>query len=118
MRGGARAVLAVASCVVVGLTGSAPAAAKARKAPAPRGWVVDRVRLENASPDGFVGVDDLGQFRGVLDLVAASGGLAVINQVPFEEYVQGIAEVPSGWPAEALKAQAIAARTYALHELR
>jgi SpoIID/LytB domain protein len=118
MRGGARAVLAVASCVVVGLTGSAPAAAKARKAPAPRGWVVDRVRLENASPDGFVGVDDLGQFRGVLDLVAASGGLAVINQVPFEEYVQGIAEVPSGWPAEALKAQAIAARTYALHEMR
>jgi len=109
--------VAVASCVVVGLTGPAPVAAKARKAPAARGWVVDRVRIENASPDGFVGVGDVGRFRGAIDLVAAAGGLAVVNEVAFEEYVQGIAEVPSGWPAEALKAQAIAARTYALHEM-
>jgi hypothetical protein len=38
----------------------------------------------------------------------------VINEVGFEDYVKGISEVPAGWPVEALRAQAIAARTYAL----
>ena len=113
-----RAVVAVISCVAVGLAAPAPADAKARKPATPRGWVVDRVRLENASPDGFVGASGLGPYRGVLDLVATGGGLAVVNEVPFEEYLQGIAEVSSSWPVEALRAQAIAARTYALHEMR
>jgi stage II sporulation protein D len=34
--------------------------------------------------------------------------------MPFEEYLQGIAEVPPTWPTAALEAQAIAARSYAL----
>lgn len=37
----------------------------------------------------------------------------VINEVPIESYVAGVAEMPSRWPIEALKAQAVAARTYA-----
>ena len=45
------------------------------------------------------------------------GRLFVINLVPFEDYLQGIAEVPRTWPMEALKAQVVAARSYALaHE--
>jgi stage II sporulation protein D len=40
--------------------------------------------------------------------------LRVIVTVPFDEYLKGIAEVPPTWPAEALEAQAIAARSYAL----
>ena len=110
--------MALASCLVVGLVAPAPAASKAKKAPSPRGWVVDRVRLENASPDGFVGADGLGQFRGVVDVVNTAGGLAVVNEVGLEDYVRGVAEVPASWPAEAQRAQAIAARTFALHELR
>ena len=47
----------------------------------------------------------------------ATGPVVVINDVSLDDYVRGIAEVPSTWPVEALKAQAIAARTYALHEL-
>ncbi len=44
-----------------------------------------------------------------------TGGLFVIlADVPIDEYLQGIAEVPSSWPEEALKAQTIAARSYAL----
>ena len=39
---------------------------------------------------------------------------AVIQQRLADEYVRGIGEVPSSWPAEALKAQAVAARSYAL----
>jgi SpoIID/LytB domain protein len=42
------------------------------------------------------------------------GTLYVIGILPFERYLEGIAEVPRTWPMEALKAQAVAARTYAL----
>ena len=43
-------------------------------------------------------------------------GMSVINSVPLDAYLQGVvpAESPASWPAEALKAQAIAARTYAI----
>src|SRR5918995_1563714 len=38
----------------------------------------------------------------------------LIVSLPFGRYLEGIAEVPSSWPREALEAQAIAARSYAL----
>ena len=43
-----------------------------------------------------------------------------VNVVSLEHYVQGVisAEMPSSWPAEALKAQAVAARTYGVFGLR
>ncbi|MEA2126120.1 MAG: hypothetical protein QOI80_2902 [Solirubrobacteraceae bacterium] len=48
----------------------------------------------------------------------ASGvfGVQAVNALPMESYVRGVVarESPSSWPAEALKAQAVAARTYAL----
>jgi SpoIID/LytB domain protein len=42
------------------------------------------------------------------------GTYSLTVTLPFEEYLQGIAEVPPSWPIAALEAQAIAARTYAL----
>lgn len=50
------------------------------------------------------------------DVVVApdAGGVDVVNRVGFEQYVDGIGEMPSNWPAAALQAQAVAARTYAL----
>jgi SpoIID/LytB domain protein len=48
---------------------------------------------------------------------AANAPVSLVNDVALDDYVKGIAEVPSSWPAEALKAQAVAARTYALYEL-
>jgi stage II sporulation protein D len=55
-------------------------------------------------------------FRGDLELQAQGGFLNVINVVPLDSYIQGVVanEMPFSWPAEALEAQAIAARTYAL----
>ena len=43
-------------------------------------------------------------------------GIGVTNVVALDDYLQGVvpAESPASWPAEALKAQAIAARTYAI----
>jgi stage II sporulation protein D len=58
-------------------------------------------------------------FRGKLELVAQGEFLRVVNVVSVESYIQGVVagEVPFGWPAEVLKAQAVAARSYALANL-
>ncbi|HEY3187368.1 MAG TPA: SpoIID/LytB domain-containing protein, partial [Solirubrobacteraceae bacterium] len=57
-----------------------------------------------------------GLYRGAIELRAAGGALNVVNALDLENYVRGVVsgESPSTWPAEALKAQAVAARTYAI----
>lgn len=58
------------------------------------------------------------QVSGLVQLVRRGKGLLVINHVDLEEYVKGVvpAEVNSAWHPEMLKAQAVAARTYALYQ--
>lgn len=52
---------------------------------------------------------------GRINLVMVGKGIEVTNTVRLkDEYLYGISEVSSSWPIESLKAQAIAARTYAL----
>jgi SpoIID/LytB domain protein len=59
------------------------------------------------------------RYRGTIEVVARDdGSLALIGELPFEDYIKGIAEVPRDWPMEALKAQVVAARTYALNRLQ
>jgi SpoIID/LytB domain protein len=41
---------------------------------------------------------------------------AVLTNISMEQYLLGLGEVPSSWPADALKTQAVAARTYALEK--
>ena len=55
-------------------------------------------------------------YRGAIEFRAASGGVQVVERVGLEDYVRGVisAEIPASWSAEALKAQAVAARTYAI----
>ena len=55
---------------------------------------------------------------GLVHLVRKGKGFLVINRVDIEEYVKGVvpAEVSSTWHPEMLKAQAVAARTYALYQ--
>ncbi len=55
---------------------------------------------------------------GLIHLVRRGKGFLVINRVDLEEYVKGVvpAEVSSTWHPEMLKAQAVAARTYALYQ--
>ena len=61
-------------------------------------------------------------YRGVLriGLLTTAPTASVTNELPLEWYLRGVvpAEMPSGWPAEALQAQAIAARSYAARRLR
>jgi stage II sporulation protein D len=61
-------------------------------------------------------------YRGRLEVFANTRGtLTVVNVVPLEDYVRGVVPnelSPGGWPQlEALKAQAVAARTYAVSNL-
>ena len=58
--------------------------------------------------------------RGAVELLAEDRGIAVVNELPLEDYVCGTLGVESfaGWGREALRAQAVVARTYAVHEQR
>jgi stage II sporulation protein D len=62
------------------------------------------------------------RYRGnvTLAIVADGRSFEVINEVPLEAYLAGVigSEMPYYWEPEALKAQAIAARTYCLHKMR
>jgi stage II sporulation protein D len=62
----------------------------------------------------------LNSYRGTLTGHRFEGEVSVFNTVPFESYLRGVVgdEMPPSWQAEALKAQAIAARSYALTHLR
>ena len=52
--------------------------------------------------------------HGRLQTTVASGRVRIVeSDLPMEQYLYGLAEVPTSWPIEALKAQAIAGRSYA-----
>jgi stage II sporulation protein D len=62
------------------------------------------------------------RFRGVLRLIGSTNGTSlvnVVNELPMESYLRGVvpAEISASWPAESIKAQAIAARSYAEYRL-
>lgn len=58
------------------------------------------------------------KYRGRLELVLRpDGSIGVVDALSFSNYLRGLAEVPPSWPIEALKAQVIAARSYALQSL-
>jgi stage II sporulation protein D len=69
-----------------------------------------------------VGGRDARRYRGALRLLVRGPNrlLAAVNEVDLEHYLASVvgSEMADGWPPEALKAQAVAARTYALHQIR
>jgi stage II sporulation protein D len=75
------------------------------------------VRL--TTPAGIVRVN--GQpYRGAIEIRRTPGGrLTAIDELDLERYLYGVikGEIDPHWPAEAVKAQAVAARTLALHTL-
>jgi stage II sporulation protein D len=72
----------------------------------------DGIVLKGRALNGRTG----GAYRGILELRPGAFGVNAINAVPLDQYVQGVVPVesPASWPLEALKAQAVAARTYAI----
>ena len=55
-------------------------------------------------------------YRGAIQVIAAGSQLLGVNHLDMESYLYSVvgAEMPASWPLEALKSQAIAARSYAL----
>ena len=70
-------------------------------------------RLRSARPIRLNGRE----YTGPLDIVRNGTGIAVVSELGLEDYVVGVlrAEANEKWPAEALRAQAVVARTYAAY---
>jgi SpoIID/LytB domain protein len=60
------------------------------------------------------------EYHGTLALRSKGGGVSVVNGLSLDTYLRGVvpSESPSHWPVAALEAQAVAARSYAVSELR
>jgi stage II sporulation protein D len=58
-------------------------------------------------------------FRGDIEIIASGGKVTIINKLSLEEYLYSVvpSEMPPKWPFEALKAQAVAARSEAMSKL-
>ncbi|MDO9287162.1 MAG: SpoIID/LytB domain-containing protein [Thermodesulfovibrionales bacterium] len=57
-------------------------------------------------------------YTGAIEVWKGQNGLYVINEIPFEDYIKSVvlAEVGANWEMEALKAQAVVSRTYAVYQ--
>jgi len=92
---------------------------------APGGLVVDGSRMREkeiillGEDDACIRIDGARSFRGGLAFLHRSDGIEMINTIDIENYLRGVLakEMLSAWPLEALKAQAVAARTFALHRM-
>jgi stage II sporulation protein D len=76
-------------------------------------------RRLRAAGNGRVAISGAGAYRGALEVVPTesdAGSLNVINALPVDQYVKGVIpnESPPSWPQAALRAQAVAARSFAL----
>lgn len=73
------------------------------------------------SPTGLLSYENA-RYQGMFKVITNSKGDScdIINDIPMEAYISSLLtkEMNSKWPAEALKAQAVAARTYALHKMK
>ena len=80
--------------------------------------VENTLRIQD-SGGGFISLEGT-EFRGVMEFARTGGSITAVNYLDIEEYLFGVvpAEMPPSWHPEALKAQAVAARTYALYILR
>ena len=58
------------------------------------------------------------RYSGVIDIYVLDSGIIVVNEISIENYLNSVvgSEMPYKWPVEALRAQAIASRTYALKQ--
>ncbi len=70
---------------------------------------------KNMNGDLFFGGN---HYKGGIEVWKGQNGLYVVNEVPLEEYVKGVtrAEIGTNWETEAMKAQAVISRTYAVYQ--
>jgi len=76
-----------------------------------------RLRSLRVISPGIVRVNGKG-YRGTLEVYPSDRGILVVDEIILEEYLVGLinCEISSQWPMEAVKAQAVVARTFALFQ--
>lgn len=77
------------------------------------------VVFQGKGSPGIVRFEEKGlSYRGQLIVRGYNQRLAVVNNLPMDDYLKGVIprEMSTGWPLEALKAQAVAARSYAVRQ--
>lgn len=83
--------------------------------------VAKKIRLISSKDITIYHGDKVRRYRGEVDVVVTEQQkLMVINRIDMEAYIRGVLyhEVSAKWPMEAMKAQAVAARTYALYQIK
>jgi stage II sporulation protein D (peptidoglycan lytic transglycosylase) len=75
-------------------------------------------RTIRVTAPAFMQVNGKG-YRGTIEIVPFDKGLLIIDELPLEDYLVGLinCEISSQWPIEAIKAQAVVARSYALFQM-
>ncbi len=74
--------------------------------------------LQILTEKGFIKLNGM-PYRGSFEIISSGGRIFAINHLTVEEYLFSVVagEIPSSWPIEALKAQAVASRTFAYHHV-
>lgn len=70
--------------------------------------------------ENLVRLEEKPSYRGTLEITHTENGYVVINELPLEEYLSSVlsSEMSSAFPAEALRAQAVCARTFAVRRMQ
>lgn len=84
-------------------------------------FITERITIKPCANTGKVILQSLTRhqenpaYRGMIEIVKTEKGLILINELMLEEYLYSVvpSEMPASYPLEALKAQAVCARTYA-----
>jgi stage II sporulation protein D len=73
------------------------------------------VRLRGRAQNGVMS----GRYRGTLVMSVTGVGVRAVNRLGLDSYLYGVvpSEMPASWPTQALEAQAVAARSYAIRSL-
>ncbi|BCJ97923.1 SpoIID/LytB domain-containing protein [Anaerocolumna chitinilytica] len=84
-----------------------------------------RLRIETKGENGKITLlsvlrqGENPKYRGVIEVAKEEGGLTIVNELSLEEYLYAVvpSEMPTSYNMEALKAQAVCARSYAYNQL-
>ena len=84
-----------------------------------------RMKISSQNVNGKITVSSIERgygtpsYRGTLDVSAVNGRLIIVNELPIEEYLYAVvpSEMPYTYSTEALKSQAVCARSYAYRQL-
>lgn len=77
----------------------------------------DRLFIQPQEADGAVYIQDR-WYRGLVEIAPSDSGVMAINRVPLDDYVASVigSEMGDRFHIEALRAQAVASRTYVLYQ--